>query len=125
MIETILIATIPTVVLSTISVWVTKISERKKYLAETVSVEQTNLRSQMDTYEVFLNNTNERVSKVISESRLEREQYLEREKEYTVQINELKKNMNKMEAEVQQLMLKVCTDSKCMDRKFLERKDYE
>jgi type III secretory pathway component EscR len=124
MLETILIATVPTVVMSSIVAWVTSILQKKKYLAETVSVEQKNLQTQMETYEKFLDNTSERVNRMAFEFK-EREQFfLEREAEYLEKIKNQDIRIKNLEIRMEKMFYKVCARQNCENRIYFSVEKY-
>jgi len=122
--ETVLIATIPTIVISAVSAWVAKILERKKYIQDTLTLEQKNLQMKLETYEMFLTNTNERVQKMTTEWKLERELHLGREAEYQRRVKESDERNIQLEQKINRLIVEVCTKKNCVIREYAKLNEY-
>jgi Na+/phosphate symporter len=128
----ILITAICTVVVSAITGFVTHILGKKKYLADTVSVEQQNLKIQMETYETFITNMSNRVNEVLLLSQekekvfKEKEAYfLEKEEMYIKKIEGNDKRMGQIEKVITKFMIKICIRAGCGDRSFLDTDEFE
>jgi type III secretory pathway component EscR len=127
----ILTATIPTVVISTISAWVAKILERKKYLADTVAIEQKNLNTIMETYASFLDNMSNRVTNTLSLSE-EKEKLIKEKEKYFVEKDELHQMqidmynewVKQIDDKVSKLLLKSCATMGCDKRIFLNADEF-
>ena len=122
MIETILIATVPALA----TFLITRLFERKKYLTDVVSVEQTNLKTMLETYNISLESSKieiERLTERINSSVLEmqgREKiFLEKEADYIMKIKDNNERIAKLEAKVSKLFLKVCIVKNCQKRETL------
>jgi hypothetical protein len=123
MLETILIATVPTVIMSGAAAWITSLLQRKKYLAETMGVEQKNLQTKMATYETFLNDTSDRVNRMTSEFRAREEEFLKRETMYLKRINDNEQMINSLKKDIDELTLvmtklnhRICDAENCPNR---------
>ena len=111
---------IPVILTALGTAWVTRVFDKKKFLAETVSTEQGNLRTMLETQESFLKCTKERLDRYIVESKVKDEEYHVREAGYLKRIKASDERITKLEIEVARLSVKVCTRQKCTDRVFLE-----
>ena len=116
MLETILIATIPTLVISGVTGIVVSIYQRKKFLAETVLVEQQAVQKKLEIYEKFLQDTDKRIDKMMQEHRVREEEYLVRERGYISEIRELSTKVTKLEQDLNKFKYRACYNEHCVKR---------
>ena len=128
MIDTLLIATVPAIATFLVTFIFTRISERKKYLTDVVSVEQANLKTMLETYNISLEgNKNEiihlteRLNDSVLEMKAREQEFLAKELDYLTKIKDNNERIAKLETKVAQMFLKVCIVPKCLKREPLPK----
>jgi hypothetical protein len=130
--ETVVITGICTLVVSAITGIVTHLLGKKKFVAETASVEQNNLKTQMETYEAFITNMSNRTNEILLASH-EREKafkekeiyFLEQQKIFDNVNEEHKKKMAQIKKIVTKILLKTCIIPGCGNRTLMNTDEFE
>jgi len=118
--NTAVVAAISSSVSMVISSWITRIIERRRYLAETVSKEQAAIKAMLGTYQTALDDMSERLNKSIIDSRQREKEFLEREAVNLEKINELDEEIMKLKTKIASLITKSCVNSRCLKRDSIE-----
>ena len=118
MIETILIAIVPSGILSLITYFTTK----RKYKAESKGIEKVNDNLSQEIYRKLLDDVNNRIEKLTTEMRQNDKLYQEREVEYKRIIADANDKINKLESLVNRLTRQVCLVSSCASRVYFDEK---